>query len=370
MDVALTTRFCPGKSSGADGTVQRHSVMKLWAPAAALLAVGGLSLGASQGGMRVLSDRSLPNSLGRVGDLRWATSDALYLAAGKNGGLRLQFEPNWGKQEVLVPTGRSLWVAARIGASAQYVAVAAPAHTVSWLKLSTGELRAVPLYSVVDLDVFEGRLVVLGTQKDESERYAPDGAMAWVGSLDKDLSDLKPVHYSLSGPGSRGMAACGAFETGAVRFLKDGSFVVVPGVEPGIFLYDRNGKLLRTWETQKIGLDAECGLTDEQMYLLSASLEPRAVWINQRRTLDDVVALPQGAGLLVRQAQKGATVWDFHVLQRDGTVTSSRLPFRLPSPHWHLRADVRGDRIAFLLMEYSLSSQPSTPRLILTTLPL
>lgn len=336
---------------------------------AALILAAGLAFAASKSGTKVLSDRPLPAALGMVSDLRWASADSLYLTAGRSGALRLRFEPDWGAAELVVPAGKSLWAAARVGASSRYLAVGAPAHTVAWRKLPAGELQAVPLDTVVDLDVFEDRLVVLGARKDEHGRFAPDGAIAWIGSLDGKLADLKPVLYSVAGPGARPMDACGAFEMGAVRFLGDGSFLVVPGVEPGIFLYDRTGRLLKTWEAREVGLDAGCGLSDEQMKLLSASLEPRSAWINQRRVLDDVIPLPQGAGLLVRQVAGGRTGWHLKILRRAGQASSQALPFTAPSPHWHLRADVRGKRIVYLLKEYAVSSPPSHSRLIVATLP-
>lgn len=334
----------------------------------ALILVAGLTF-AAPAEMKVLSDRPFPAALGIVSDLRWAGADSLFLAGGRGGGLQLRFEPDWGKPEVVVPAGPRLWAAARAGVSSRYIVMGAPAQTVAWRRLPAGSLKAFMLDTVVDLDVFDGKLVLLGARKDEHQKFAPDGAIAWVGSLDKDLSDLKPVSFSAAGAGARPMDACGAFETGAVRFLGDGSFLVVPGVEPGIFLHDSTGKLLRTWEARAVGLDAECGLNDEQMMLLSSSLEARSAWVNQRRVLDDVIPLPQGAGLVVRTVAGGTTRWDLKILRTDGRVEPHPLPFTGPSPHWHLRADVRGDRIAWLVKEYAVSTRPSPSRLILTTLP-
>jgi hypothetical protein len=149
--------------------------------------------------MKILSDRPFPAALEIVSDLRWAGADSLYLAAGRSGGLRIRIEPDWGKPEVVLPAGSRLWAAARAGASSGYVAMGAPAHTVAWKKLPAGDLKAILLDTVVDLDVFDDRLVVLGARKDERQRFAPDGAIAWVGSLSKDLADLKPVYFSASG---------------------------------------------------------------------------------------------------------------------------------------------------------------------------
>lgn len=333
-----------------------------------VILMAGLATAASPD-LKVLSDRRLPASLGIVSDLRWAGADSLFLAGGRGGGLRLRFEPDWGKPEIVVPAGQRLWAAARAGASSRYIAMGAPAHTVAWRALPGGPLKAFMLDTIVDLDVFNDRLVLLGARKDERQRFAPDGAIAWMGSLDKDLSDLKPVYFSAAGPGARPMDACGAFETGAVRFLGDGTFLVVPGVEPGIFLYDRSGRLLRSWEARDLGMDAECGLNDEQMMLLSSSLEARSAWVNQRRVLDDVIALPQGAAIAVRSVVNGTTRWQLKALRPDGRVATYPVPFSGPSPHWHLRADVRGDRIAWLVKEYAVATSPSPSRLILTTLP-
>jgi hypothetical protein len=318
--------------------------------------------------LKVTSDRPVPESLETLSDLRWAGPDSLYLAAGPAGALKVRIEPGWGGPQVVFPGDAGVWAAARIGASGSHLAVGAPGMVVGWRRLPGGPVRILSFDLVVDLDVFKDKVVLLGARKDERGRFAPDGAIAWLGSLDLDSAGLRPVRYSATGPGARAMDACGAFETGAVRFLADGSFLVVPGVEPGAFLYDPKGKLSRAWEAKDIGLDAGCGLTDEQMYHLSADLKARLAWINQRRVLEDIVPLPEGAGLIVRTAAGGQTRWDLKLLRRDGEVSSQPLPWTGPSPDWHLRADVRGDRLAVLLKEYAVGRPGAPSRLILADL--
>jgi hypothetical protein len=326
--------------------------------------------GASSG-WQVLSTRPLPEDLRIVADLRWAAADSIYLGAGRRGGFKVRFEPTWGRPEEVFSVNASksgLWAFDHVGVSSDYIAMAPQAFTVAWRRLPAGPVRWAAFETISDIDVWQDRLVVLGARKDGRQRYAPDGAIAWTGSLSKDLSDLKAVRYSIAGPGARPMDACGPFDLGHVRFLPDGRFVVVPGVEPGVFLYDNGGKLLRTWDTGILGIDDQCQVTDAQMKELSANLNARNAWINQRRTLDDVLSLPGGPGLIVRTAGRGTTRWQVKVLHPDGTVGVSDLPFTFPTANGHLRADLRGDRIAFLVVDYQMRS--STPsRLIVTNLP-
>jgi hypothetical protein len=312
----------------------------------------------------------LPQELRLSADLRWAGDDSIYLAAGKRGGLRLRFDPQWSRPETVmsVAPGRSeLWAAGRVGVSDRYLAMAAPAFVVSWKSLPSGSTKTSYFEFIVDLDVWQDKMVLLGARKDEKGNFSPDGAIAWLGSLSRDLTDLKPIRHESSGPGARGMDACGPFEIGAVRFLADGRFVVAPGVEPGVFLYDPSGKLERAWDSATLGLDAGCGLAAEEKYRLLADVKPRNEWINRRRELDDVVALPEGPALIVRTSAQGTTRWQMKVLGARGVRTAD-VPFTFPSADAHLRADVRGDRIAYLVVDHVWTSNlPS--RLIVTSLP-
>src|SRR5207244_2494556 len=81
---------------------------------------------------------------------------------------------------------------------------------------------------IEDVDVGANRLLVLGARRDEKRNWAPDGTIVWLGSLDKDLSDLRSVLLDARGPNAPNLNACGHYEMGAVRFLPDSSFLVVP----------------------------------------------------------------------------------------------------------------------------------------------
>jgi hypothetical protein len=248
-----------------------------------------------------------------------------------------------------------------------FLVVASPVFAVRWHDRQTTRDQTLSFAAILDLDANGHRLLLLGAQKDEQERFAPDGAIAWIGSLTRDLADLRPVYYSSSGPGAKTVANCGLFDLGAVRFLRDGSFLVVPGVEPGAYLYSAAGKLSRTWDTAQIGLDSgDCETLDGKLRnRLYADPEPRFAWLNQRRTLDDILALPGDPGLIVRRVAQGRTSWELKILGREGKITTVALPVRSTTDLAHLRGDVRGDRIAILVSEYGKHGPAAPPRLIL-----
>ncbi|HEX9733597.1 MAG TPA: hypothetical protein VGG06_16615 [Thermoanaerobaculia bacterium] len=61
--------------------------------------------------------------------------------------------------------------------------------------------------------------------------------------------------------------------------------------EPGVFLYRADGTLERSWQSEELGLDGGCGLSEEQVHQFSVEVEPRGAWINARRIAEDALAL-------------------------------------------------------------------------------
>lgn len=321
------------------------------------------------GTLSVLANRDLPETLRGVFDIRWADDDSAYLGSARLGVIRVPVVSEQDLRPVVMAAGagRSGWGYSRLGLSHQYLVAAAPAFFVAWRELPHGPVKTEYFEVISDLDVLGDKMVLVGAREDEDQRYSPDGAIAWIGSLGKDLQDLKPVLFSVAGAGARPMDACGSFEMAKSRFLQDESVLILPGVEPGLFRYSKTGELLQTWQTNELGIDAECGLNDDEMYHLSAHFDARARWINQRRTVDEIVSLKVGPGLVIRRTTSTATYWQLKVLQADKVLVVD-LPFVGPSPDWHLRADVRGQRIVFLVFEYAMEAV-SASRLVVTNLP-
>ena len=295
--------------------------------------------GATPSILRVLSDRAVPfpgwrspeglqpglrkvapayggGFLGRVADIRWDDDSHVLVAACRDGTFRLPVAE--GDRSPLeraygpLPDMGDLDSQVLLGASSEFLVTAAPFHLLSWIPRTLPDPKPISIElnfeALIALDVYGDRLVVLGIQKPKG-KLAPDGAIAWTARLGKKLSQVRPVQFSVSGPGARDTDACTDMHMGKVRFLPGGSFVIAPGSEPGIFVHDVAGKLIKTWQAETVGFDAGCPITEQEMYKYSADPRARFHWLNQRRVLDEILPLPTGIGFIIRTRSNGLTRW-------------------------------------------------------------
>jgi len=204
---------------------------------------------------------------------------------------------------------------------------------------------------------------MLGSRRDDEGRWAPLGAILWSVELTGDgLAAPTPRLFADSGPGAKEMARCHVLELGAVRSLGDGRWAVVPGIQPGVHLYDRDGKLLRVWQTEPLGFTDHCDLDEQEFLRLNAEPGPRSRWINHRRTLDDILPWGGWPALVLRQPGDDGPRWQMVVLSQDGAAAPLPLPVGTAGPNAHLRGDVLGDRVVLLVVEYEESPQKRTQR--------
>ena len=304
--------------------------------------------------IKIVTETTLPTELARAADVRWAGDGAVYLAMRNQGVVEFTLGSPAASAKKVVPGREQLggfWYATLVGASERTLVAAAPAMIVTTVELATKIRRDDPVDAIHALDVRENRLLLLAMRRGEQGKVGQDGAIAWLGPSDRPFDALKPVAYDATGPGIRNMMLCGGIRMGGVRFLADGRFVVVPGVQPGAQLYDREGRLLRTWDTGALA-DSDCGtLSVEASQALNLSIEDRENWINRRRTIDTVLPLPEGPGLVVRSLEAGRLRWDLWVLKEKGAPSMHRLPIDAEGEHFHLRGDFRAGKMIFLLAE-------------------
>lgn len=326
--------------------------------------------------LHFLSDTPLPQAFEWASDVAWASDRSLFLGLSSHGVVEVSLDaPGTPLQEVipgrLKPGG--FWAAVRIAASPEYLAASGPAVVLTWRPRKAPPREEMPFDTIEGIDVQGKKLAIVGGKRDEGGRYAPDGAIAWVGRLDKKLADLRPLLYDVKGPGAPMMGRCGGATGGGIRFLADGSIVVVPGVQPGIHLYSAAGKLLQTWDTGLLGIDATCEFASdiEAARVMGPSVKQTA-WLNQRRVVDTVLPLPQGIGLVVRRVERGKTRWELKIVRRDGAASTIPIPVEGGGEHFHLHGAVRGDRIALLVHEvvfrWSGKDHPEPPRLLVASL--
>lgn len=338
---------------------------------AAVLLAGAAALGAApkgeSAGFATTGELLLPQALTHALDLRWWEDGELLVAADTAGTVRLSLgEPP--RESPFWPGGAAgkLRSHYRLALDAERVVVAAPLHAMLQGARTGGEILPGPKFEFVeDLDLHGSRLAVLGTRRDgdgEVER-----GIAWETRLDAPGPPPRPLVLSATTRNSLG--ACGAFEIGAVRYLADGSLVVVPGTEPDVYLFAPDGTLRRTWQSDPLGIDSGCRLSQEEIEHLGREEPARWRWLAQRRTVDEILPLSGGAfGLVVRDATGAdGTRWHLLRLSPDGSVRRVDLPLRSPHPEAFLRGDVRGDDVAFLIGRRWSREQPldAPPRLVL-----
>jgi hypothetical protein len=316
-------------------------------------------------GLRILSDATLPAALARACDVRWASDQSVYLGLGVDGAVEVSLRAAAAAPRELIPGGSKAGgfsATHRIAASARYLVAAGPALWLTWRRIDDPVRFDAALEAIQAIDVRDAQLAVVGARRDDQGKFATDGAIAWIGSLDRQLADLKPLLYDAGGSGAPTMNRCIGAELSAIRFLADGSLFVLPGIQPGASLFDRQGKLVRTWDTAALGVDADCtALTEEMASHLAASYERRQLWTNQRRLVDAVLPLAAGPGLLVRTADKGRTRWDLKLLRRDGAVVTVTVPVEGSSEFFALAGDVRAGKIVLLLHEKALRGRERHP---------
>jgi hypothetical protein len=327
----------------------------------------GLANGAAGASLAVTLDRELPPLLRWALDVRWSGDGAVYLAGGKAGVFELSVtSPDAHPSVIFDSSKRGFFFDSGIAVDGKRLITSAWAGG-AVKDLSRNEPpQPFAFAALLALDARAGKIVILGADRDEQGRWAPEGALAWLGDVGKEVTNLRPVLFSTS-PGVKTVAFCSDLHLGAVRFVDDASFVIVPGVEPGVYWYGIDGKLKRTWQTSNLGFYDHCAL-DEQQHMLITSYAGQAAWYNRNVVLDALVILPDGIGLVLRKWERHRVHWTMQVLRFDDrapvTVT---LPFESPSPYTHLRSDSRGAMLALLFVEYGPLDKPPArpPRLVI-----
>lgn len=318
----------------------------------------------SSGGIRLVQQGTVPGEGSAFTDVRWATASSVYLARAFHGVIEVELanQPKIRRQVVpasdkLRPSARIPESTARLAVSDQYMVLASELGNLTWRKIESGgtvHYTHKPIAIADDVDVWRDRVILLGLprtqERTEDGSIVPQGAIAWLGSLAQGLEDFKPVLFDAGGPRAPHLLNGAGLGLGSVRFFADGSFLVVPGFQPGAHLFSAAGKQVRAWSAEDTGLTTDTStMTSEQSLRMRGTLESVYAWVNRYRSLDDVIALPEGPGLLVRQRdQDGWIRWELRVLLPQGVVSYS-IPIQSRLPHSKLHADFRAGQIAFLL---------------------
>jgi hypothetical protein len=337
-------------------------------PVAALIAFA-VTLSASTPSVVAVRDTTAaPNAM--LTDVRWATDSSVFVCDLNEGVFEMPLAKTRESKSMLKGGSfrkpgsgatTSLFLPAYIGVSKDYVVAGALLRQVAWKARNGETFIQAPFANALDVDVWNDRAIVLGVRGDDGMHWGSVGATLWLVSLSHDRADFKGI--TASAPDA--MRKCGFEGIGAVRFYPDGRFVHIPGVTPGMELYDRSGKLIRRWNTDILSVDDHCNVTAAQADAF-AEATVRADWMNRRQIVDEVLPLAEGPLVIVRRAVPGGVVWRGVLVPFDGDPVAVSIPVTSTSRLAHLHADLKGDRVIFLVADFPLRNGVDTPARLVT----
>ena len=144
---------------------------------------------------------------------------------------------------------------------------------------------------VGDLDHRNGTVVAVGLARQPKPSPGPDDVwepyIAWVIDAEGGVRGLLPTR-----DGGAALDSCYPVELSVVRFVADDLILVIPGAEPGAFLYGTDGMLRQTVDLGAFSTTRpDCG--PEQKPMLYKE-EFRAAWLSRHRVVDEVAANGEG----------------------------------------------------------------------------
>jgi hypothetical protein len=332
-----------------------------------LLAGFGVSAQSNPQELLLVKHIPLPQAHSVATDVRWAGANSVYVSWDRDGVAEVGLDG--GRLHSLVPATKALGGIehyTHLAVTPSILLVASQSWTVAWRPLQAKpggqfqlQTREVPYTE--SIDVSGDRVLLLGTARLEKV-FMPKGDVAWIGSLAAKMEDFKPLLYDQAGAGAPVFFNCATYPLGAARFLPGGSFVVAPGFQDGIHLYQADGMETRVWSHDQIGVDthSDCArMTKEENERFRT--EPGWLqWLNSHHVMDDILPLPQGPGVLVRSWGSGGAHWKLKVLGNNGIKTYD-VPIAGQRPGDRLHGDVRNGRIVLLLSDSGVfwSSKPA-----------
>jgi hypothetical protein len=135
---------------------------------------------------------------------------------------------------------------------------------------------------------------------------------------------------------------------GAAVALPDGSIAIVTSAEPGVFRYDRNGKL-----AEVLGSSIDSLIVDSKRMALTFAKDLKGRYkddLNLQPAIDDLVATPGGLAILVRVASNPASNdeigWELWTVGAGGVTRRQPLAKKRNGPFGHMKCEARGTRMA------------------------
>ena len=237
-----------------------------------------------------MSTLDLPEEVATASDVRLRADGALLLGVGGNG----IYSWKEGAERAELEATLAGWSGARFGLIQDYSHVGgASSGSIAFSSAAYGIHRQdesgissfKDVEIVGDLDRRHARTVAVGLSRGPDGDY--EDRLAWLISDDGTVRGILPrraaetSHWFLAG------------ELAVTRILSEDRVLVIPGIEPGVFVYDWDGRLLDTLGTGTFFADSPWRIPPEQKHVLTESSWFRA-WLSRHRVIDEAVVDDRG----------------------------------------------------------------------------
>jgi len=253
----------------------------------ALAATSSVTLAAEadRPNMERLATFDLPEEVATASDVRWREDGALLLGVGGHGVYSWHVGAEQADLSVTLAGSpvaplRRIQNYARVGGASSGV-VAFSSSSYGIFRHDESGIRASKAVEIVgDLDRQHAMTAVVGLSRNPDRSW--EGHLAWLISDGGNIRGILPrrdeeSHWFLAG------------KLGVVRILSKNRILVVPGLEPDVFIYDWSGRLRDTLGTGTFFADSPWMVDPEQKPLLTERAYFRA-WLSRHRVIDEVVA--------------------------------------------------------------------------------
>lgn len=247
--------------------------------------------------LEALRPLDAPALIGSAADVRWQSDGSLQVGLRQDG--VYVWRPGAGGSELLATLAGTTY--RRAGRYGNYGRLGGgPAGRVVFAgdlfgvyRQHDGRVTALKtnLEIVGDLDQHNGWAVAVGLSRQAEPSPGPDDIwepyVAWMFDVEGAVQGLLPTR-----DGGAALDACYPVELSLARFVADDLALVIPGAEPGAFLYGTDGILRGTLDVATFSASRpDCG--PEQKPLLYKE-EFRNAWLNRHRVIDEVAANGEG----------------------------------------------------------------------------
>ncbi len=268
----------------------------------AFLAAVAAQSGATEGGAPpVLEDvrlLELPDELAAVpADVRWQEDGSLLLGLRRDG--IYSWFPETGRIEAVATlSGSTWWRAGRYGDYSRLGGWAAgtlifAGDLFGVYRQRDGRITALKanLEIVGDLDQRDGTAVAVGLARQPKPSPGPDDIwepyIAWLIDAEGGTRGLLPTR-----DGGRALDSCFPVELSVSRFVTDRLVLVIPGAEPGVYLYGTDGALRGIVDSEALSITRpDCS---SELKPLLDDEAGRTEWLGRHRLIDEVAANGEG----------------------------------------------------------------------------